>query len=423
MGLYSGKLGVPLGVQVCKAMVRPLLEYCAEVWSVSPWKSAEQLQAAMAKRILGVSSRCSNTAVRGELGWISMDGRWQKARVIFWGKLQCMPKESPARRVFEASAAAFALSDAADRLTASTPLVQAEDGWSVVYASKQQGDQSLPWCAQVQCDVAQLGSTVQEVWRSQALLTGKDRWTLHRWQLEVAKAVRTREKHHWWRCVQERPTLSTYAQLKGSAAGLSLERYLTAPHGGWNGLGRIGRRALTAIRCGHHELRCCTGGWEEIDEEDRWCLLCAQAVETEEHFLLDCPWRDSGRQSLFNAIDGMVTMARAAEGDRNAFVMQQLSRKEQWRLLTGGTLNIIKGEELQRRVTARILVAIAQWTNDRKEVMEPLRRELLAWGTQQQSSTSLFVLGFVFVFVEFVFELYLLFVFDQQTGKQRSRHQ
>jgi hypothetical protein len=226
--------------------------------------------------------------------------------------------------------------------------------------------------------VAQLGSTVQEVWRSQALLTGKDHWTLHRWQLEVAKAVRTREKHRWWRCVQERPTLSTYAQLKGSAAGLSLERYLSAPHGGWNDLGRIGRRALTTIRCGHHELRCSTGGWEEIDEEDRWCLLCAQAAETEEHFLLDCPWRDNGRQSLFNAIDGMVTMARATKGDRNAFVMQQLSRKEQWRLLTGGTLNIVKGEELQRRVTARILVAIAQWTNDRREVMEQLRRELSA---------------------------------------------
>ncbi len=145
MGLYSGKLGVPLGVQVYKAMVRPLLEYCAEVWSVSAWNSAEQLQAAMAQRILGVPTHSSNTAVRGELGWMSMDGRWQKARVIFWGKLQYMPPDTPARLVYEASAAQFALSDAADRLTASTPLVQAEDGWNVVYATKQQKDPLLPW--------------------------------------------------------------------------------------------------------------------------------------------------------------------------------------------------------------------------------------------------------------------------------------
>jgi hypothetical protein len=121
-----------------------------------------------------------------------------------------------------------------------------------VYGTEVNEQVSGPWCAQVQCDVAQLGSTLQEVWRGQALLTGKDRWTLHRWQLEVAKAVRTREKHHWWRRVQDRPSLRIYAELKGSAAGLSLERYLSAPHGGWNDLGRIGRRALTAIRCGHH---------------------------------------------------------------------------------------------------------------------------------------------------------------------------
>jgi len=47
MGMYSGKLGVPLGVQVYKAMVRPLFEYCAEVslTTVAAWKEEEQLQA------------------------------------------------------------------------------------------------------------------------------------------------------------------------------------------------------------------------------------------------------------------------------------------------------------------------------------------------------------------------------------------
>jgi len=374
MGLYSGKLGVPLGVQVYKAMVRPLLEYCAEVWSVTPWKSAEQLQALMAKRILGVSSHCSNTAVRGELGWMRMDGRWQKARVIFWGKLQCMPNDSPARRVFEVSAAEFALSDAADRLNVSTPLVQPDDGWNVVYASKQQTDSLLPWCAQVQCDVAQLGAALQEVWRNPALLKGKDGWTLAKWRLEVTKAVRLREKHHWWRCVQERPSLRTYAQLKGSAAGLSAEAYLSAPHGGWNDLGRVGRRALTRIRCGHHELRCCTGAWLRFDEEDRWCLFCGKAVETERHFLLDCEWRESERQLLYGAIDAMVTTARAADGDGNAFSVHRLSSTERWRLLTGGTVRSIGKEQLQRRVTARILVAIAEWTITHKEISERMQQ-------------------------------------------------
>ena len=108
MGMHSGKLGVPLGVQVYKALVRPLLEFCAEVTTMAAWKDAEKLQAAMAKRILGVSTRTSSTAARGELGWMSMDGRWQKARVTFWGKLLTLPADCPARLVYEASAAAFA---------------------------------------------------------------------------------------------------------------------------------------------------------------------------------------------------------------------------------------------------------------------------------------------------------------------------
>jgi hypothetical protein len=110
LGLYSGKLGVPLGVQVYKAMVRPLLEYCSEVWSgYGPLVGAEQVQTLMAKRILQVSKRTSSEVVRGELGLQLLEARWQKARLLFWGKLRSMPLDTPARRVLLASEAAFAL--------------------------------------------------------------------------------------------------------------------------------------------------------------------------------------------------------------------------------------------------------------------------------------------------------------------------
>ncbi len=81
--------------------------------------------------------------------------------------------------------------------------------------------------------------------------------------------------------------------------------------------GGPGRRALARIRCGHHELRICTGAWDGLDEEDRWCPVCAEAVETEEHFLLDCTARKDERAALYDAIDAMVAAARAAKGDRN----------------------------------------------------------------------------------------------------------
>jgi hypothetical protein len=184
MGMYSGKLGVPLGVQVYKAMVRPLFEYCAEMslTTVAAWKEAEQLQASMAKRILGVSSHTSSTAARGDLGWMSMNGRWQKAQVTFWGKLQFMPLDFPARMVYEASSAASALEGAMERLIASTPLVEPADGWKVIYVTREQGDSTLPWCAQLLTDMAQLGKALQEVWRNPAKIQGDNGKGLEKWR-------------------------------------------------------------------------------------------------------------------------------------------------------------------------------------------------------------------------------------------------
>ena len=183
--------------EVYKAMVRPLIEYCAEVWSVAAWKEAERLQSTMVKRILRVSTRCSSTIVRGELGWISIDARWQKARINYWRKIQFVLKDSPAKLVYEASAVEFSKSEASDRFLHSTPLVEPEEEFEVVYAAKQQSDSSLPWCAQIQTDIAQLGQKLQQIWRKPELLTEKGGIKLDKWRQEVAKAVRTRDQHHW----------------------------------------------------------------------------------------------------------------------------------------------------------------------------------------------------------------------------------
>ena len=178
--------------------------------------------------------------------------------------------------------------------------------------------------------------------------------------------------------MQERHSLHVYSQLKRSAAGLALEAYLSAPHGGWNDLGLVGRRALTRIRCGHHDLRVCTGGWEGLDFKDRCCLLCATAVETEQHFLLDCAHFEDERTALGDAISTMV--ACAGGHDSIAFSMQQLSRNEQWRLLTGGSHTSIRDERLQRRVTARILSSVGEWSLERQKVLEAVAEAIRAAG-------------------------------------------
>ena len=47
----------------------------------------------MGKRILGVSKRTSNAAVRGELGWHRLEARRDLARLRFWGKIVLMSED------------------------------------------------------------------------------------------------------------------------------------------------------------------------------------------------------------------------------------------------------------------------------------------------------------------------------------------
>jgi hypothetical protein len=193
---------------------------------------------------------------------------------------------------------------------------------------------------------------------------------LEKWRQQVAKAVRDQE-NHWWRTIQERSALRTYSQLKKNA--VESHQILSAPHGSWNDLGLMGRLDLTRICCGHHDLHVCTGGWDEIKLKDRWCLLCEAAVETEQHFLMDCHCAhfedERSPTALGDAISTMLTEASAGGSEPVAFPMQQLRRDEQWRLLTDGSHASIRDEQLRRRVTARILASIGKCSLKRKEAL------------------------------------------------------
>ena len=58
-----------------KTLVRPVLEYGAEVWGGEDWEEAEVLQRQMGKRILNVSDYTANEVVMGQLGWLSLKAR------------------------------------------------------------------------------------------------------------------------------------------------------------------------------------------------------------------------------------------------------------------------------------------------------------------------------------------------------------
>jgi hypothetical protein len=112
------------------------------------------------------------------------------------------------------------------------------------------------WYGQLKCDLFQLG--LRKYWDQPELFVNL---SPNQWRPLVKTAVRKREQARWWRESQGRPILRTYVRLK-QPGRLHLESYLTVSHGGWNDRVRLGRCALTRLRCGTNELRIHTGRFD-----------------------------------------------------------------------------------------------------------------------------------------------------------------
>ena len=67
MGLREGVSARAL-LRGWQILVRPVLEYGAEIWGEKIWKQGEALQMEMGRRVLGVSNLTTREVVQGDLG-------------------------------------------------------------------------------------------------------------------------------------------------------------------------------------------------------------------------------------------------------------------------------------------------------------------------------------------------------------------
>lgn len=80
MGIKEGSLSVKCCLRLWEALVRPHLEYAAEIWGDCEFREAESVQLEMGRRIL----RCPPSVTRevtGELGW-RLQARRDYARLL-----------------------------------------------------------------------------------------------------------------------------------------------------------------------------------------------------------------------------------------------------------------------------------------------------------------------------------------------------
>ena len=93
-------LSVKTGEKLWDTMIRPTLEYAAEVWGGGIWKQADQIQHRVGKILLGLSNSTPGAVARGELGWLSLKARRELKQLIYWGKLLLMDDSRLAKVVY-----------------------------------------------------------------------------------------------------------------------------------------------------------------------------------------------------------------------------------------------------------------------------------------------------------------------------------
>ena len=239
-------------------MVRPVLEYGAEVWGHCAWREAECAQTLLGRNLLGVSCMTATDAVRGELGWWTMKARRDMCILRFWGKIVSGDKNALVSKVYQQR-----------------------------FLELKEGKKS--WCGRVRALLTDLH--LDQIWQDQAVGPYKD------WCRLVRASIETREVTQWRANMEAKPKLRLYRRLK---RGLYQERYLTY-------LPLWRRKYLTMMRVGTHKLRVETGRWANEPLQQRICKVCtADKIEDELHVVVECQVYATEREELLARVQDIV---------------------------------------------------------------------------------------------------------------------
>ena len=256
-------------------LVRPYLEYGAEVWGDFAWEEAEVLQRMIGRRILRLNKTVANEVVMGELGWLPLKARRMMLRLFFWLKILGMKDSRWVKRVYL---------EAKRRLDTHPDRVN--------------------WASHTRDVLVKLG--LGDYWESQGPPSETE------WRLLVREKVHEYEQREWRIRMSTKPKLDTYRRWK---LDLVYEPYL-------NTRDPSSRRAMSELRSGANRLRVETGRHEymkliprksngfakrrKLKREERTCELCYAGVEDEMHFMWDCEAYDRRRDGLLSDLEADV---------------------------------------------------------------------------------------------------------------------
>jgi hypothetical protein len=245
-----------------EVLVRPVLEYGAEIWGEKKWKEGEALQIEMGRRVLGVNKLTTREVIQGELGLTPIINRRILLRLKFWEKLINMNKSRLVYKIYKQRRIDFIKSGKKDKKN---------------------------WCYWTWKYLKDLH--LEHFWESEQISESESKKS--NFSKLVKDLLNRKEQSEWRERIEKKPKLRLYNKLKDR---LVVEDYVLE-------LDRDKRRQLTMLRGGTNKLRIETGRWRKESEKERVCNVClCEEVEDEKHFLLSCPTYVRERSQMFMRI-------------------------------------------------------------------------------------------------------------------------
>jgi hypothetical protein len=240
--------------KIYEATVVPVFNYGAGVWGTKRYDVCDNVQNRAIRTFLGVGKRTPLPVLYGDTGCTPVYIRHKLEVLSLWFRLCRLPRDRLTRRIFE---------------------------WD--YQQACAGHNS--WCK----DVLQImtSTDMEHLFWSQ----NSPRYIKPIVQTIQNKLIKNHDDN-WIILVQSMPKLRTYKTFKTTPGK---ESYLDLPpkH----------RKALARFRAGVFPLEIERGRWRGRPVETRLCTQChMNAVEDENHYLMDCPKYSDIRKILFDNI-------------------------------------------------------------------------------------------------------------------------
>ena len=220
--------------------VVPIMDYCAGVWGFKSYPKCNTIHNRAIRAYLGVHSKSSNLASRGDVGWTDPDVRRKLEMIRMWDRLVNMDDSRLTKRVFL---------------------------WDY--------NQPHGWCSDMKKIFSSIG--LNNLYETISINGFSTRSLLS----YAENKLKTDQFDKWNSDIINQPKLRTYVQIKNE---YKCENYVSM------NLSRSIRSYIAQIRCGVLPLHIETGRYRNLKVEERLCKVCdLQTVENELHFVFDCP--------------------------------------------------------------------------------------------------------------------------------------